>query len=159
MSTVQARTLIGLGVALAAGLLVPGAHAKRPPTPPPRVSGAGSAPPPAWVEFGARSRWLAYSSYCWTTEGRAAACVDFIPPLMRPDVPVIAVERGTRLRFRLGFRPTSVKLLLLGPGPRRTWTLAASASTTWRAVRAGVFLLEAKGAGGSAGYALRLRLR
>jgi hypothetical protein len=78
---------------------------------------------------------------------------------MRADVPVIAVERGTRLRFRLGFRPTSVKLLLLGPGPRKTWTLAASASTTWRAVRAGVFVLEAKGAGGSAGYALRLRLR
>jgi hypothetical protein len=121
------------------------------------VSGAQAAPPPAWVELGPRSRWLAYSSYCWR-KGTKAACVDFIPPQSRPDVPTIAVRRGTRLRFRLGFRPTSVKLLLLGPGPRRTWSLAAARSTSWRAVRAGVFQLNAKGTGGSAGYAMKLRL-
>jgi hypothetical protein len=150
--------LIALSIALAAASVAASAHAARPPTPPPKVSGAASAPPPAWVEIGPSSRWLAYSSYCWTTKGKAAACVDFIPPLMRPDLPVLSARRGTSLRFRLGFRPTSVRLLLLGPGPRKAWKLDASTSTTWRAVRAGVFLLEAKGPGGSAGYALRLRL-
>jgi hypothetical protein len=149
---------LALIAVLAIGSPAATAQAGRPPTPPPKVSGARTAPPPAWVEIGSRSRWLAYSSYCWG-KGTRAACVDFIPPQSRPDVPVIATERGTRLRFRLGFRPTSVKLLLLGPGPRKTWSLVASASTSWRAVRAGVFLLDAKGASGSAGYALRLRLR
>jgi hypothetical protein len=128
------------------------ADAGRPPTPPPKVTGAGATPPPAWVEVGARSRWLAYSSYCWAT-----ACVDFIPPLMRRDLPVVDARRGTELRFRLGFRPKSVRLLLVGATPAKTWALRASASTTWRAARAGVFVLETKGVRGSAGYVLRLR--
>lgn len=143
---------------VAAAAAAAAAQAARPPTPPPKVSGAGSAPPPAWVEFGSRSRWLAYSSYCWTASGKAA-CVDFIPPQLRRDLPAVAVRPGTVLRFRLAFRPISVKLVLLAPGPRRTWSLAAAASTSWRAVRAGTLLLETKGAGGSAGYALKVSLR
>ena len=128
----------------------PIAAATPPFAPPPKVSGAGSAPPPAWIERpAAPSRWLAYGSFCWKTN-----CVDFIPPEMRPDLPRVAVRVGTTVAFHLGFKPSRLRLELVGG---RSWTLQPARVSTWRVSRLGAFSLTAKGAGGSASYVIRLR--
>ncbi len=139
---------------LAAALLVALAPAVGPPTaPPPRVDGTSAEPPPAWVEAGTRSRWLAYSSFCWTT-----ACVDFIPPQSRPDLPAVSAKVGTTVRFHLRFMPRTATLALLGPGgPQQQWKLAPGRVIEWRVRRGGVLLLSARASAGSAGYAIRLR--
>ena len=49
-------------VAVLLALLASGASAK-PGTPPPNVAGTTGEPPPAWFTLGARSGWLAYSSF------------------------------------------------------------------------------------------------
>jgi hypothetical protein len=117
-----------------------------PPGPPPKQ---GSGPPPAWLEKPGTDRWLAYSSYCWTT-----MCADFLPPNSRPDLPRIAVAPGTLVRFHLGFRPTSLQLERFGGG--RTWRLARTRVSAWKVAAHGIYVLDAHAAAGSASYVFRI---
>jgi hypothetical protein len=120
-----------------------------PPGPPPKQ---GGGPPPAWLEKQGTDRWLAYSTYCWTTGG-VGMCADFIPPQMRPDLPRIRIPRGTTARFHLGFRPTSLVLQRIGG---RTWRLSPARAASWKAAGPGVYMLQADAAAGDASYAFRI---
>jgi hypothetical protein len=133
---------------MAAGLLAvlaPLAHAL-PPGPPPK---RGSGPPPAWLEKPGIDRWLAYSTFCWTT-----MCADYVAPQLRTDLPRIQLARATTVRFHLGFRPSSLTLARIGG---RSWRLSTTAVAAWRAAGPGVYLLQAgvRG-GGDASYAFRV---
>src|SRR5437870_827449 len=124
-----------------------------PPGSPPHVAGTAFAPPAAWISVGKSSHWLVFGSYCWRT-----TCADMLPPTTRHDIPVLRARRGTTVRFHLRFRPTRVRLMLLGDrGVTRTWRLAAVAAPTWRFAATGTFVLETKASPGSAGYVFRLR--
>jgi hypothetical protein len=128
--------------------------------PPPKVRGATVAPPPAWFSLGAREVWFAYSSYCWTGRGGAAACVDFLPPARRLDLPRVRAAVRQRLVIHLAFVPTKLSLSVLGSGGVvRTWTLPRARLATWRIARVGIILVETKSSRGSAGYLVRLRAR
>jgi hypothetical protein len=133
---------------IAAGLLAvltPLARA-RPPEPPPK---RGGGPPPAWLEKPGTDRWLAYSTFCWTT-----MCADYVAPQLRTDLPRIRLARATSVRFHLGFRPSSLTLARIGG---RSWLLSPTAVATWRAAGHGVYLLQAGArGGGDASYAFRL---
>jgi hypothetical protein len=120
--------------------------------PPGPLPKRGSRPPPAWLEKPGTDRWLAYSSYCWTSGG-TGMCADFIAPQLRTDLPRIRVTRGTSVRFHLGFRPTSLTLARIGG---RIWRLPAAAVPPWRSAGRGVYLLQAYVLGGDAGYAFRI---
>lgn len=138
-------------VAAVLGVASPAAAASPPAAQPPKVTGAEAAPPPAWIELpAARSRWLAYSSFCWRT-----SCVDFLPPQMRPDVPHVRVGLGKRVRFHLAFEPTRLTLELGGTAGR-SWRLAPDRASSWRVAARGLFVLHARGASGSASYLVRL---
>jgi len=145
----KAAAAVGL---LAGGLLLGQAvvalGVPRPPAP--KVSGAATAPPPAWIETARGDRWLAFSSFCWKT-----TCVDFIPPAMRPELPRIALRRGETVRFHLAFRPTSLRLLV----GNRAFKLAARRVVAWRVSGGGLAVLEARAAQGSTSYAARLSAR
>ena len=131
-------------------LLVSGSGASAavavPPGPPPKVGGTSVAPPPAWIEAGKVQKWLAYSSYCWTT-----ACVDFIPPAMRTDVPSLTVRRGRAVTIHFRFLPKNVTVRGLVVAPGRI--------VTWRPRTAGLALVAADAATGDASYLVRIRLR
>ena len=81
-------------------------------------------------------------------------CADYVAPQLRTDLPRIRLARGTTVRFRLGFRPSSLTLARIGG---RSWPLSAVAVAAWRAAGPGVYLLQAgvRG-GGDASYAFRL---
>jgi hypothetical protein len=113
---------------------------------------AGSAAPPAaWVDTPGADRWLGYSTYCWTTQ-----CADYITPEMRTDLPRITVRRGQLVRFRLGFRPTTLNLQV----GDRTYELEARTNAAWRVRgKGGVLVLFATAEGGDASYAAKLRVR
>jgi hypothetical protein len=126
-------------------VLAPLARALPPGQPPKR----GGGPPPAWLEKPGADRWLAYSTYCWTT-----MCADYVAPQLRTDLPRVRLTRGTTVRFHLGFRPSSLTLARIGG---RSWRLPTTAVAGWQAAGPGVYLLEAvvRG-GGDASYAFRL---
>ena len=71
--------LMRLALVLPLALLSAGcgaAQAPRPPTAAPPQAAAGG-PPRAWIETRAGSRWLGFSTYCWTRtapKGRVAVC-------------------------------------------------------------------------------------
>jgi hypothetical protein len=132
-----------LGLAVAVPAL-----AARPTSPPPKVTGVKSSPPPAWVEVGTRSVWAAFGSYCWKT-----ACVDMLPPSGRPDLPSIRASRGTIVRLRLAFTPRSATVTIAKVRVPATVRLRA---LTWHA-RVGIADIHVKGPGGSASYLVRLR--
>jgi hypothetical protein len=120
---------------------------KRPPKAP-----SADAPPPSWIETQARSAWLAYGSYCWTT-----TCVDMIPPSSRPGLPTFDVTRGKAIRVHLGFSAKSVSLSI------NTTPIGAKLDPTrriasWRATRGGILTVFARAAG-DASYVVRLRIR
>jgi len=133
-------------------LLIATLVATVPPGAPPKPA-TPSGPPPAWVESGTRSTWLAYSGYCWRT-----TCADYLPPASRPDLPALVATRGTRVAIHLAFRPSSASVTVLGATPLTT-KLAVDRVLTWRPTRGGVFTVNLKTAAGSASYAGRLRLR
>ena len=112
----------------------------------------GTRPPPAWLEKPGTDRWLAYSTYCWTT-GNVGMCADYVSPKLRTDLPRIHVARRTTVRFHLGFRPTSLSLQRID-GP--SWRLARSRVASWSAAGPGVYLLAAYVTGGDASYAFRI---
>jgi len=135
-----------MAIVLALGLLV-----GPPASPPPEVGGMiGVAPPPAWIEYGGRSRWLAYGSYCWRT-----ACVDMLPPQSQPDLPRFKVTPGQTLRVHLAFKPTmaSVQVLRAGRGVKLPST--GRRMLSFRA-RRGILIVGASGPRGSANYIARL---
>ena len=135
---------------LAAAVVLVGASAVQPPkSPPPHVSGTAAAPPPAWISVGARSAWMAYSSFCWKT-----ACVDFIPPAQRPDLPRVTVARDVTVRFHLGFAARNVGIVM--PSSTKRIALPGGRVIAWRPPARGVVVLDAKGPGGSASYVVRL---
>jgi hypothetical protein len=72
---------------------------------------------------------------------------------MRPELPRVAVRRGTTVAFHLGFKPSQLRLELIGA---RSWTLRPARVSTWRVARLGTISLTAKGPGGSASYLIRL---
>ena len=146
-------TLLAVIAVFAGSLLVvvPIATA-RPPDPPPKVSGTPVSPPPAWFTLRSRDRWFAFSSYCWKT-----ACVDMIPPQMRPDVPRARARLGERLTIQLAFRPTSLEIMRIGAsGVVRAWRLPAERVTTWKIGSLDALVVAAKSPSGSASYVVRL---
>jgi hypothetical protein len=155
MIAIRAASLAAVFVVGAADV----AHAI-PDEPPPKVRGADVAPPPAWFSLGAREAWFAYSSYCWTGSNGAAACVDFLPPARRRDLPRARTAVGQQLVIHLRFVPTKITVSLIGKtGVVRTWTLPRARLTRWRIARLGLILVEAKSSRGSAGYLVELRPR
>ena len=84
------RRVVRRGALVAfAVLALAGSAVAAPPGKPPKPAGVPSAPPPAWIEAGTKEKWLAYSSYCWKI-----ACVDYVSPEMRKDLPVLTIRRG-----------------------------------------------------------------
>jgi hypothetical protein len=124
------------------------AAAGPPRTPPPRVQGVPTAPPPAWIETGGHSVWLAYGSYCWRT-----SCVDFLPPAKR-KLPLAVVRPQARINVHLRFRP---RRLIVKVGSRAI-RIAEQTVVRWRVTHGGIVDVEARGTGGSASYLARLRL-
>ena len=134
-----------------------GVAAAMPGGPPPEPGPA--SPPPAWIDSAKGDHWLAYSSYCWTAgEGSdpVAACVDFIPPEMRSELPSLRLRRGELVRFHLGFTPTEVSIQV----GKRSFSLAATADPTWRVRGKGKFAtLSVQAEGGSASYVTQIRIK
>lgn len=154
---VAALVAVGVGAVVSApGRAVSDGRSEPPSQPPPRVAGAGPAPPPAWVETVRGSRWLAFSSFCWSRGGKSR-CTDFFPESMRTDVPRIRVEQGERVRLHLGFEAREV---LLSMGGKRKLYLRRTATRTiaWRVSGIGLIgLLAYARGGGSASYVARFR--
>jgi hypothetical protein len=121
-----------------------------PPGSPPRPSGVPGAPPPAWVEAGSKEKWLAYSSYCWTTR-----CVDYVSPEMRKDLPELAIGRGQPVTVHLGFAPSQ---LSVSQG-EKTRRLFPRRTATWRPAAGVVSIFAVRKAGGDASYAGRIKVR
>lgn len=130
-------------------LLVPASASAKPGTPPPNVAGTTSEPPPAWYSVGAPSWWLAYGSFCWTT-----ACVDFLPPARRTDLPRVKARVGQNLGIHLGFDPRSVRVRVLATSA--SYPLVARRNTVWRIRASGLIVIETRGAKGTASYLARI---
>jgi hypothetical protein len=98
-------------------------------------------PPPAHVVTSGGRVQLGFSSYCWTAKNRSV-CADYIAPHCNGTAaaPVVRVRRGERLRFELGFTPTSVSLSV---GNGRSRDLPSTRHPTWRATRSGPLILFA----------------
>lgn len=118
----------------------------RPAERPPSLEG-NDGPPPAWVETGSGTHWLAFSTFCWKR-----LCVDYLAAPER-ELPAIPTEEGELVRFHLGFEATEITLQPAdGPSVELdpvepTWTVESSGAVT-------LFAVAAPGAGGSdASYA------
>lgn len=134
---------------LATAALGVGAASAAPGTPPPNVAGTTAEPPPAWFGVGGVERWFAYGSFCWTT-----ACVDFLPPARRTDLPKLAARPGQTLAIHLRFVPKSVRVRVLATG--NAYPLVAAGDTRWRVRGSGVIVVEVRAARGSASYLARV---
>src|SRR5829696_9167942 len=120
----------------------------RPTAAPPKPADP-AGPPPAWVEAPVKAVWLSYGSYCWRT-----SCADYLPPTQRPDLARLTLERGDTTRIHLSFKPTKLSVRRL---PANTVVaLHAATLASWRPTAGGVVVFEAKGAGGSASYAVKI---
>jgi hypothetical protein len=145
---VTAVALAVLAFAAPAALAWPNAPKAPPPTPP-----SSAAPPPAWIETQAKSAWLYYGSYCWTT-----MCVDLIPPETRPGLPTFTVARGRIVRVHLRFVARSATVSI----DRRKVSSSFNADKrilSWSATRAGILTVFARAAAGDASYVARLQVR
>jgi hypothetical protein len=123
----------------------------RPTTPPPKLKQPG--PPPAWIETSTRSRWLAYSTYCWKT-----TCADFLPPGGRTDLPTVRVAAGKSIRLHFAFLPGDARITLITAHAGKRFALKASRIVVWKPPASGVAVVEVRAAGGSASYVARLVL-
>ena len=137
---------------LAVALLLPAAAQARPA--PPAPEHPRGAPPPAWIETARAERWLAYSSYCWTTP-TSGLCADYVDPFRRTDLPRFVVKRGEVVRIHLAFVPTEA-FVTVG---RRTVALEPSRVLEVDVRRGGVLVVHVYGAKGDAGYVGRLVVR
>ena len=115
--------------------LTAGSASAAPGTPPPDVQGTSSEPPAAWFHAGTGDRWFAYGSFCWST-----ACVDFLPPGRRTDLPKLVAAVGDTVGIHLRFAPTSVRVQVLSTG--RSYPLVAARDTRWRVRGSGVVIVE-----------------
>ena len=128
------------------------AWAGRPTSPAPKAA-TRTGPRAAWAETVSKSTWLAYSGYCWKT-----VCADYLPPASRPDLPTIAIARGTVVRLHFAFRPSKITVTSLGATTSQK-TLTPAQVVAWKPLAAGVFTLSLKGALGTVGYAAKVRFR
>jgi hypothetical protein len=127
-----------------------------PRTSPPQVAGVKTVPPPAWVETPQHSSWLGYSSYCWSRPAGTAACVDFLLPRSRTDLPLISAHAGSELRFHLRFAISKLSVAYLDKSTER---LKATRVASWLPVRSGIVTLSARSTSGQeADYLFRLTL-
>jgi hypothetical protein len=95
-------------------------------------------------------KWLAYSTYCWKV-----ACVDYISPEMRKDLPVVRIRRGQAVTVHLGF---VLSQLSVSQGDR-TKRLVPRKKATWRPGAGVASIFAVRKAGGDASYAVRIKLR
>jgi hypothetical protein len=155
------RTLLtttGLALAVAAaGLAAAAPSWPGPPrTSPPKVAGAKIAPPPAWIETPRHSSWLAYSSYCWIRAAGTAACVDFLPPRSRTDLPLVSAHVGSTLRIHLRF---AISKLSITYADKSRQGLGPSRIASWLPLRSGLVTVSARSTSGQeASYLFRLTL-
>lgn len=132
-------------------------HAIKPPFPPPTLGEVGG-PPPVWLDAAGTSLWLAYGSYCWASSGKGA-CVDFIRPDSRNDIPTLLIRRGSVLAFHFPFLPTRRVSVYLNTSSGSARTMLARARIVrWRPLRSGMVALLAEGRGGKASYLILLTL-
>src|SRR5207247_9765523 len=116
-------------------------------------------PPPAWLETAAHSRWMAYSSYCWSApraSTRTAVCADMAPPQSREDLPSLTVRRGAVVRIHLSFAPREVHVTLFRALSFKHYVLRPQRVLVWRAAGDGVLSVDVRAAAGSVAYLLRL---
>jgi hypothetical protein len=106
-----------------------------PKEPAPTVPRVQSAPPPAWIETSAGSRWLAFFSYCW-----GGTCIDSRPVEQRTDVPTIEVVSNTEVRFHLDFAPSELALKL----DSTEIALPKQKVASWRVTQGGLATLIAR---------------
>jgi hypothetical protein len=140
------KTAAAVLVTLALGA---GSPSAAPGTPPPNVAGTTSEPPPAWFGASGVERWFAYGSYCWTT-----ACLDFLPPARRTDLPKLVARPGQTLAIHLRFVPKSIRVRVLATG--RVYPLVSARDTRWRIRGSGVIVVEVRATRGSASYLARI---
>lgn len=95
--------------------------------PPPRVEGAGAAPPPAWIEGRRGAQWIAYSSFCMIGATPDWPCVDAARAPCKA-IPQVVAQRGDILRIHLPFALPVRRLRVAGFGERRARALVADAS-------------------------------
>jgi hypothetical protein len=136
--------LLSLGLVVAA---CGSSRATRPKGPAPSAGAQG--PPPAWIETKAGTRWLAYSSYCWSLkQGNAQAhgCADMAAPkCSQKSVPKLEVDSGEQVRAHLGYDAQAVSV-------EHEATKLDGRTVAWRIHRSGPFLLFTKGRPGDASY-------
>ena len=110
--------------------------ASAPKTPPPK---ARAGPPPAWLETHAGSRWLGFSSYCWSRLGdNAGICADAAAPkCSQRSVPKLSLEKGETVRAHFGYKPGKAAV----DDIRLT---ARGRTVSWRIEKGGPFVLFAQ---------------
>jgi hypothetical protein len=140
----------GLLIALSLLAALAGYAVAAPPGAPPKPAGVPGAPPPAWIEAGTAEKWLAYSTNCWKV-----ACVDYISPEMRKDLPALRIRRGQAVTVHLGFVPSR---LSVSQGDR-TRRLVPRRTATWRPGAGVASIFAVRKAGGDASYAVRIKVR
>ena len=151
-----AAAAAGFAVAAAGHAAVPPSWPGPPRTAAPQVAGTKTVPPPAWAETPQHSSWLSYSSYCWSGPAGKAACVDFLPPQSRTDLPTVSAPAGSRLRFHLRF---AISKLSVSDGDKGIQRLKPSRVASWLPLRSGIVTLSARSASGQeASYLFRLVL-
>lgn len=132
-----------------------------PRSPAPRLAQQG--PPPAWVETRTKTRWMAFSSYCWSAPAgattRKAVCADMIPPQSRTDLPILGVRRGEVVRIHLAYVPRSVHLTLYRAMSFKHYVFPPRRVLSWRAAGTGVAALDVRAAAGTASYLVRVNAR
>ena len=137
-------------LAALAVLALVGSAVAAPPGKPPKPAGVSGAPPPAWIDAGAAEKWLAYSSYCWKL-----ACVDYVSPEMRKDLPVLTIRRGQSVTVHLGFVPSQLSVTQ----GTKTRSLVPRKAVTWRPAAGVASIFAVRKAGGDASYAVRITVR
>lgn len=139
---------------LTAGVLLAQASPAAARPAPPALEHPKGAPPPAWIETSRAERWLAYSSYCWTTPTRGL-CADYIDPFRRTDLPRFGVDKGEVVRIHLDFVPTEAYVTIgkrtVRPDPGRILEVRVRSS--------GVLVVHVYGPKGDAGYVGRFVVR
>ncbi len=147
------RLALAAGVLAASVLLAQASPASAWPPPPAPEHSKGS-PPPAWIETSRAERWLAYSSYCWTTPTRGL-CADYIDPFRRTDLPRFGVGKGEVVRVHLGFLPTEAYVTI----GKRTFRPEPSQILEVRVRTSGVLVVHVYGRRGDAGYVGRFAVK
>jgi hypothetical protein len=95
--------------------------------------------------------WLAFSSFCWKT-----ACVDYLPPQSRTDLPLVRVRRGEPVRVHFAFNPNEVHATTFVGTTLKHVALRPGRVVSWAPLRGGVVSFDVRAAPGSASYLVRL---